>query len=304
LSFTSISFLLSSIRLFAQEVKRSVLRNSDLLWGFSSGSATESAQVGVAIATSESGSAILTISKLFLGKEERTETAKNSGDAMNQRGMEQDGDHSFQKPNEGLQERRTNIGLDVTCPVTNARGFGRQFWIRRFVHRLFVMFVGVWCLAAIVFSSDWAFDGMGDQAILALIGFALGVAWVMFTCMNPELFRSWRWWSLPAAGILAVVIWITDFGMIIRLRLSENQLLAHVQKAPTGPGLTMPPGWVGLFWVYRTEQRDGAVYLFRGSYLITDVGLAYIPAGFDPKTHRRATHLYGPWYRLTGINCF
>jgi hypothetical protein len=95
----------------------------------------------------------------------------------------------------------------------------------------------LWLVAAIPFFTDAAVN-VFVLTLLGLCGIAIGAAWLILSAWNPYLllkppFRR-HWLIVPAAGALGLVLLFTDYGLMLRVALSETALEHSLEAVSAG----------------------------------------------------------------------
>jgi hypothetical protein len=160
----------------------------------------------------------------------------------------------------------------------------------------------IWLAAAVSAFSDVAVDFLASLVLLGS-GLAIAISWISRLILGQLPFRSWRdravVLSIPAVGLIGLVLLETDRDLRIRLALSEPALRSSARDAYAGRIDTSYRGdrRIGLFRVYRIEVQSGCVLWLTGSF-IDSYGIAYCP-GPPPNLSPdfKCWHVYGPWYR-------
>jgi hypothetical protein len=159
----------------------------------------------------------------------------------------------------------------------------------------------LWLLGAIPFFTDAAVN-VFVLALFGLSGSVIGVFWLILSGLNPYLlkppFRR-QWLIVPAAGAIGLGLLFTDYGLMLRIALSQTALHHALEAVPSGADTFVldEPRRIGLFRVTKITEYDGAKYLFTCTSFINQNGIARIPAGAKlPPSFRRVHHLYRDWY--------
>jgi hypothetical protein len=131
----------------------------------------------------------------------------------------------------------------------------------------------------------------------------LVIAYLLAALASFRDFRSWRgcilWLSPPLASVLILVAAHTDYPLLLRVRLSEESLLAHAADVNAELVDWREARWVGLFYVKETKTYEGAVFFYTRNSFLNWEGVAYIPPGVPPVPRISAQPLTGDWYRFT-----
>jgi hypothetical protein len=190
--------------------------------------------------------------------------------------------------------------LDGSATAKNAADAGPRAW------RVVVVGTTVlWLLAAIEAFSD---AGLNLIVLGLLFGFGmlLAMAWLFWTfCLERRYVRhgSWieviQWAFVSLAGLLGIVLLMTDLDLQLRLRLSEPALrrcVADLSAQTTGTNITEGRR-VGLFRFEGFERRDGCI-LMRSAAALPEGGLLYCPAGRPPQWTAEYSfrQVRGPWW--------
>ena len=128
-------------------------------------------------------------------------------------------------------------------------------------------------------------------------GLLIGVLWLICSALYPRLFSKALapiWLTVPAAGLMGVLLAATDVGLLLRVVLSERALRNDIAQAPQLDPVT--PHWVGLFHVEESRSFDGGVYFYTSHSWLNRHGVAQVPAGSKTAPRTRLRHLYGDWY--------
>jgi hypothetical protein len=187
-------------------------------------------------------------------------------------------------------------GTMAMDPETSSAAAGT--WPRWF--RLVEVSGLLWLLAAIPFFTDAAVN-VFVLALFGLSGIVIGVFWLILSGLNPCLlkppFRR-QWLMVPAAGAIGLGLLFTDYGLMLRVALSETALDHGLEAVPSGAdSFVVAPRFIGLFVVTGITEHDGGKYLFTCTSFINRNGIARIPAGAKlPPSFRRVHHLYRDWY--------
>jgi hypothetical protein len=168
----------------------------------------------------------------------------------------------------------------------------------------------VWLGLALVMASDPVPSGTALSLVVGVLGFAVGVAWVIYSLAWLGVFRSWRravvWVAVPLFPLIAAHALRTGWPMTVRVWLCESALRERAK-----PGLIDPfehldsdkaePKRVGLFWVRSVWTRpDGTAVFDAGRGYFIKGGIVYAPdgpPGLIGEGRVTVRHLYGPWYR-------
>src|SRR6266550_5211472 len=122
---------------------------------------------------------------------------------------------------------------------------------RRRFSRPVVAAAWLWLLAGLPFFTNAAcnFEAL---VLLGGTGLLIGIAWLIVTFSWSPPLRSWSWLSVPFAGLVGVLLLVTDWGFALRVVLSEDALSHYVASVPPGEKSDRTPRRVGLFWVDET----------------------------------------------------
>lgn len=102
--------------------------------------------------------------------------------------------------------------------------------------------------------------------------------------------------SALAGQFVGLVLLTTDYGLIMRVKLNEAELLAFARSMKSDS--KEPELHVGSFDVeYATKAQDEAVLLVTGTRFKDKYGIAYVPEGIRGPSLR--SHLFGNWYKFT-----
>lgn len=168
--------------------------------------------------------------------------------------------------------------------------------------RIIVAMAWLWLLFAIAFLTDADCDFLVFLALF-VSGLMLAQVWFILTPLFWHKLHShagcW-WFSVPLAGGLGLFLALTDYGLVLRVALSEPWLNRHVQDVAEGVNSGKAPGWQGLMRVEKTEQDKGAFFLYASGGFLNRNGVAYLPHdNISPPPRIALGHLYGRWYRFT-----
>jgi hypothetical protein len=158
----------------------------------------------------------------------------------------------------------------------------------------------LWCLAALPVLSD-----AGESLLflaLFLMGMLIGLIWTAYSIAVPAVFRNsrlrWLWLSVPAIGLLGVLLAATHRDLAIRVWLCESQLRDYAESFRRNPNAAQrfDHRWVGLFEVDGVSADGDQVMLYTArSGWLDSAGIVYRPDGAQP-SFGRCEHLFGPWW--------
>jgi hypothetical protein len=143
----------------------------------------------------------------------------------------------------------------------------------------------------------WGFS----QLFLVLGGGAIALTWIGVSIAKPQVFNTprvrWCWWAVPAIGLLAAVLAVTNVGLTIRVWLSDAELreFAEAVIADHDHRKTTPRR-VGLLVVRSAGVEGRQVYLQTASGFLDVAGVVYCPDGDVPLYADRHSQLFGPWW--------
>ena len=148
-----------------------------------------------------------------------------------------------------------------------------------------------WLLGAALLLSNVALDGI-KVFFFFVAGGVLGLSWLLREYHRGAKSRSNTEWGatifVPASGLLALVLAITDLDFDLRLAMSESALRADASLVSTGRSNLGKSRWVGLFYVEHVEQQGKCTLWTTGNDFIDSVGVAYCP-GVVPVSARETT---------------
>jgi hypothetical protein len=164
-----------------------------------------------------------------------------------------------------------------------------------FLARLLTGAAWLWCFFALVYFTDAAcpFTVFGA---MALSGLLIGAVWSIQTAIWPHLIRRLPWLSVPPAGLLACALLLTDWGLALRVTLSETALNSRAADAIAAGIPDRIPRYVGLFHVDEVQVFDGGVYFYTTWSFLNRHGVARLPEGSRPAPRTSVQHLHGSWY--------
>lgn len=170
----------------------------------------------------------------------------------------------------------------------------------------------VWLALAFVVASDPLPSATALSLVLLPLGFAVGVAWVIYSLAWLGVFAAWRraavWLTVPFLPLVAAHALRTGWPLAARVWLSESSLRAAAVKAGTDPfehvdSHKAEPRWVGLMCVRSISARaDGMAWFMTGTAYFNEGGILYAPNGLPERRREEPVvlrHLYGPWHRYT-----
>ncbi len=168
------------------------------------------------------------------------------------------------------------------------------------VGRIVVGSAWIWLFSALPNLSDAAWDVTSPSTLWLGCGAAIIISlWLYFSLTSPMRFLrlpAVKWWlSVPMAGAIALTLALTDWGLMARLSLCENELMEYVNAVKPGQW-DLDERSVGLFDVRGTREHDGGVYMHTAHSLLSKNGIAHIPPGREIAPQVRIRHLYGSWY--------
>jgi hypothetical protein len=171
----------------------------------------------------------------------------------------------------------------------------------------------LWLALALVMASDPVPSGSVLSLLVGALGFAVGVAWVIYSLAWLGVFRSWRravvWVAVPLFPVVAAHALRTGWPLAVRVWLSESSLheaaavarIDRIDPFEHVDGHKAEPKRIGLFQVRAViPHPGGAVTLNTGYGYFMEGGIVYAPNGPPgPVGEGRVSlrHLYGPWYR-------
>src|SRR4051812_21707989 len=95
----------------------------------------------------------------------------------------------------------------------------------------------MWFIIALPQVTDAGVDFLVGTALF-FSGPAIGLTWVVYSVVFPTVFREkrwwWLWWTVPAAGLLPVVLSVSGWGLAARVALSEPELRAFAEDVRAG----------------------------------------------------------------------
>lgn len=111
----------------------------------------------------------------------------------------------------------------------------------------------------------------------------------------------WAWSLFPAAWLAVLTLGMTDYGLIARVWLCEDEMRRFAEAARARSKEVGISGQhdrqVGLFHVHRTAVGDGSeVNMVTARGFLDSYGVTYWPGGPEAALGSRWRHLYGPWY--------
>jgi hypothetical protein len=182
-----------------------------------------------------------------------------------------------------------------TEPTRNPSGKSDVPWISR---AIVLAFGWGWSVAAFFPSTNatWSFEW---QLVLLPTGLLIAPCWIAW-----RDFTSWRftfaWASVPLLAACVVALSVTHLGLIVRIRLCEDELRAFAEAARAGKEGTGANGphdcRVGLFHIERTSGFGTDVSMVTARTFGDSWGITYWPEK-PPEQGTSRVHLFGPWYR-------
>ncbi len=144
-----------------------------------------------------------------------------------------------------------------------------------------ILVIGAWVWLLLVTASLFgAIDYSMEVLFLGGTGFVIGLSWLVGTVGWPGLLLPPRlkWWlSVAPACVLGLILAVTDYGLMLRIAVSESALEDYVASLPDGT--TRTPCQVGLFQVEGVTNNQGSVFLYTGDDFLGEHGIAYLPEG-------------------------
>jgi hypothetical protein len=178
-------------------------------------------------------------------------------------------------------------------------------WRLRFAARATATVAWMWFGIAIPFVTDVVCD---MRISLALAGTWLVLAFFVAACFlvlatfgaEFSLNASYRCCVIAVLPLfMALVFAFTDYGLIVRLKVCETWLDDYANAVPPGTSEWHEPRTAGLFYVERTRESRGCVFLYTGAAFMDQEGIARIPPGarLPPRVYI-ISHLSGDWHRF------
>jgi hypothetical protein len=153
----------------------------------------------------------------------------------------------------------------------------------------------------------WSPHLLIEALLLYPLGALLAISWLARTLFEFSTLCSKRaviWWlSVPALGLLGVLLVVTDLCFPARVLVCERLLLDAAEEEARNPSLrgNNRVRLVGLFWVSEIDRAGASVaWTTRLGLLWHKVGVAYCPEGQTADLDfYELTHLYGDWYKFS-----
>jgi hypothetical protein len=165
----------------------------------------------------------------------------------------------------------------------------------------------LWGLVTLPQVTDAAVDFMTD-VMLVLTACAIGLAWLVYSCAAPRVFREPRrrrqWLSVPLLGLVSLTLASTDYDLAARVWLCDSELREYTEAARQGRSSRSGEyRRVGLFQVRSGTADEDQVMLETASGFLTSSGIVYRPDGMRPESRAYKgscdfEHLYGPWWKF------
>jgi|GEM_PF-4364242 len=157
-----------------------------------------------------------------------------------------------------------------------------------------------WLFGVIVMYTNVLVDGLVFLFFLST-GVLLGISWLfrdLIRATRPSKHDGVRFPLVPAALLLAWILFQTDVDLRVRLALSEPALRADLRRIRVGhkEDHRIFPRRVGLFWTDHVEENQGCVFWTTGGFFMNYHGLAYIPGDLPTKTSYDFRQIRGPWW--------
>ena len=160
----------------------------------------------------------------------------------------------------------------------------------------------LWAIAAVLMAAFGHTFLLG--APLVLCGLLLGVAWCDlafrrlilqkgFATLDRRGFVAWAF--CPWTGLLLSAVCFTQWGLVLRVKLSEPALLRLVEEVEAGKAHFDPPVRAGLFKIDGGRVEGGCVLLETNEgWPLASEGIVYVREGTTQA--RFSDHLVGRWW--------
>ena len=161
--------------------------------------------------------------------------------------------------------------------------------------------LGVWCVAALVVTSDPTsfFAGI----IVAGAALVLALVWLVRLIMAVRSGGEVRGQRLSSLGLEAVVglatvsVCFLEVPQNVRFHLSEPALTAYAKQQLTHPTGSESPLRIGLYNIRTVNATENEVHLDLGPHFFDGVGFSYSIKPLHDQGDTHYEQIHGFWYK-------